>query len=211
MEVVGKIIQVLPAQEGIGRNGNPWKVQPYVLETLDQYPRKVHFEVFGEEFARADQGRLTEYRRDNIGFIFQSYNLMPNLNAKQNLELIASLVPDPMDADEALDIVNLGPRKYNYPSQMSGGQQQRVSIARALMKRPQIILADEPTAALDYTTSIEVLSVMERIIAEGTTMIMVTHNEEICRMADRVVRMRGGRVHEVTINRRKAHATDLVW
>jgi ABC-type lipoprotein export system ATPase subunit len=175
------------------------------------HPTAGSFECFGEEFADATQERLTDYRRDNIGFIFQSYNLMPNLNAKQNLELIASLVPNPMSADEALDIVNLGQRKYNYPSQMSGGQQQRVSIARALMKRPRIILADEPTDALDYTTSIEVLDVMERIIAEGTTMIMVTHNEEICRMADRVVRMRGGRMHEVTINRHKAHATDLVW
>ncbi|MBR3226540.1 MAG: ATP-binding cassette domain-containing protein [Atopobiaceae bacterium] len=175
------------------------------------HPTSGSFECFGEEFANASQERLTEYRRDNIGFIFQSYNLMPNLNAAQNLELIASLVPNPMTADEALSIVNLSERKHNYPSQMSGGQQQRVSIARALMKRPGIILADEPTAALDYTTSIEVLEVMEKIIAEGTTMIMVTHNEEICRMADRVVRMRGGRMHEVTINRRKAHATDLVW
>ncbi len=175
------------------------------------HPTAGSFECFGEEFADASQERLTDYRRDNIGFIFQSYNLMPNLNAKQNLELIASLVPNPMSADEALDIVNLGQRKYNYPSQMSGGQQQRVSIARALMKRPKIILADEPTAALDYTTSLEVLDVMEKIIAEGTTMVMVTHNEEICRMADRVVRMRGGKMHEVTINRHKAHATDLVW
>jgi ABC-type lipoprotein export system ATPase subunit len=175
------------------------------------HPTSGSFECFGKEFANANQKTLTNYRRDNIGFIFQSYNLMPNLNAKQNLELIASLVPNPMSADEALEIVNLGQRKHNYPSQMSGGQQQRVSIARALMKRPRIILADEPTAALDYTTSIEVLQVMERIVSEGTTMIMVTHNEEICRMADRVVRMRNGRVHEVTVNRRKAHATDLVW
>ena len=175
------------------------------------HPTAGSFEVFGEEMADADQDKLTEYRRDNIGFIFQSYNLMPNLNARQNLELIASLVRDPMSADEALDIVKLGERKDNYPSQMSGGQQQRVSIARALMKKPRIILADEPTAALDYTTSIEVLEVMEKIVEQGTTMIMVTHNEEICRMADRVVRMRGGRVNEVTINRRKAQATDLVW
>ncbi|MDO4537599.1 MAG: ATP-binding cassette domain-containing protein [Coriobacteriales bacterium] len=175
------------------------------------HPTSGSFECFGDEFASATQAQLTDYRRDNIGFIFQSYNLMPNLNAKQNLELIASLVPNPMSADEALDIVNLGTRKYNYPSQMSGGQQQRVSIARALMKRPRIILADEPTAALDYTTSIEVLEVMEKIVAEGTTMIMVTHNEEICRMADRVVRMRNGRMSEVTVNRHKAHATDLVW
>ena len=175
------------------------------------HPTAGSFEVFGEEFAEASQNVLTEYRRLNIGFIFQSYNLMPNLNAKQNLELIASLVANPMDAEEALKVVKLSDRANNYPSQMSGGQQQRVSIARALMKRPKIILADEPTAALDYTTSIEVLEVMEGIVSQGTTMIMVTHNEEICRMADRVVRMRGGRMSEVVINRRKAHATDLVW
>jgi ABC-type lipoprotein export system ATPase subunit len=181
-----------------------------ILGGMD-HPTSGSFEFYGEELSQASQKRLTEYRRDNIGFIFQSYNLMPNLNAQQNLELIASLVPNPMDAVEALRIVNLAGREHNYPSMMSGGQQQRVSIARALMKRPSIIMADEPTAALDYTTSIEVLSVMERIIAEGTTMIMVTHNEEICRMADRVVRMRNGRMDEVTVNRRKAHATDLVW
>ncbi len=181
-----------------------------ILGGMD-HPTSGSFEVFGQEYANADQKTLTDYRRDNVGFIFQSYNLMPNLNARQNLELIASLVPNPMDATEALEIVKLSDRANNYPSQMSGGQQQRVSIARALMKRPRIIMADEPTAALDYTTSIEVLEVMERIIAEGTTMIMVTHNEEICRMADRVVRMRGGRMAEVTVNRRKAHATDLVW
>ncbi len=181
-----------------------------ILGGMD-HPTSGSFEVFGEEYANATQSQLTDYRRDNIGFIFQSYNLMPNLNAKQNLELIATLVDNPMSADEALEIVNLSDRKTNYPSQMSGGQQQRVSIARALMKRPRIIMADEPTAALDYTTSIEVLQVMERIVAEGTTMVMVTHNEEICRMADRVVRMRNGRMDEVTVNRRKAHATDLVW
>jgi len=181
-----------------------------ILGGMD-HPTSGSFEVFGEEYAKATQAQLTDYRRDNIGFIFQSYNLMPNLNAKQNLELIATLVDNPMSADEALKVVNLAERSSNYPSQMSGGQQQRVSIARALMKRPRIIMADEPTAALDYTTSIEVLQVMERIVAEGTTMIMVTHNEEICRMADRVVRMRNGQVHEVSVNRRKAHATDLVW
>ena len=175
------------------------------------HPTSGSFTYLGEEFAEASRDRLTEYRRDNIGFIFQSYNLMPNLDATQNLELIASLVDDPMPVDEALGIVGLLERAHNYPSQMSGGQQQRLSIARAIMKRPPVILADEPTAALDYQTSIEVLTVLERIVAEGTTMVMVTHNEEICKMADRVVRMRGGRMSEVTVNRRKAHASELVW
>ncbi|MBQ9068937.1 MAG: ATP-binding cassette domain-containing protein [Eggerthellaceae bacterium] len=165
----------------------------------------------GKDLSNASQAELTEFRRANVGFIVQSYNLMPNLSALQNLKLIAELVDDPMDADEALEVVGLDDRKRNYPSQMSGGQQQRVSIARALVKNPKIILADEPTAALDYATSIEVLQVMEEVVKSGTTMVMVTHNEEITRMADRVVRMRDGRMHEVTINRHPAHATDLEW
>mgnify|MGYP002510258357 CR=1 FL=1 len=169
------------------------------------------FEYLGQDLSNATQQELTEFRRDNIGFIFQSYNLMPNLTSLQNLKLIAELVDEPMDADQALEIVGLDDRKRNYPSQMSGGQQQRVSIARALVKNPKVILADEPTAALDYATSIEVLQVMEEVIKSGTTMVMVTHNEEITRMADRVVRMRDGRMHEVTVNRHPAHATDLVW
>ena len=169
------------------------------------------FTYLGKDLSSASQEELTDFRRDNIGFIFQSYNLMPNLTAMQNLKLIAELVDEPMDADEALEVVGLSERKQNYPSQMSGGQQQRVSIARALVKNPKIILADEPTAALDYATSIEVLQVMEEVVHGGTTMVMVTHNEEITRMADRVVRMRNGRMHEVTINRHPAHATDLVW
>ena len=169
------------------------------------------FEYLGKDLSHATQAELTDFRRDNIGFIFQSYNLMPNLTALQNLKLIAELVDKPMDADEALDVVGLSDRKRNYPSQMSGGQQQRVSIARALVKNPRVILADEPTAALDYATSIEVLQVMEEVVKGGTTMVMVTHNEEITRMADRVVRMRDGCMHEVTINRHPAHAADLVW
>ena len=169
------------------------------------------FSYLGRDLSRATSDELTEFRRDNIGFIFQSYNLMPNLTALQNLRLIGELVEDPLDAERALETVGLDERKRNYPSQMSGGQQQRVSIARALVKNPKIILADEPTAALDYATSIEVLQVMEEVVRGGTTMVMVTHNEEITRMADRVVRMRDGRMHEVTVNRHPAHAADLVW
>ena len=165
----------------------------------------------GRDLTSATPDEMTEYRRDNVGFIFQSYNLMPNLTALQNLRLIGELVDRLMDAAEALEVVGLAERKDNYPNQMSGGQQQRVSIARALVKRPRLILADEPTAALDYATSIEVLQVMEEVVRDGTTMVMVTHNEEICRMADRVVRMRDGRMHEVTVNPRPAHATDLAW
>ena len=135
---------------------------------------------------------------------------MPNLNAKQNLDLIAELVSDPLSSDEALEMMGLANRKYKYPSQLSGGQQQRVSIARALVKRPRIIFADEPTSALDYPTAIEVLTVLEQIVDEGTTLVMVTHNEEICRMADRVVRMSDGVAGEITINYEPVSASELV-
>ncbi|MDO4401168.1 MAG: ABC transporter ATP-binding protein [Coriobacteriia bacterium] len=181
-----------------------------IIGGMDQ-PTSGSFVYRGEDFSSATQDQLTEYRRGNIGFIFQSYNLMPNLTALQNFKLIGELVDNPRDAEEALQVVGLQERSRNYPSQMSGGQQQRVSIARALVKNPKIILADEPTAALDYVTSIEVLQVMEQVVAEGTTLVMVTHNEEITRMADRVVRMRNGQTHEVTINRHPAKAVDLVW
>lgn len=169
------------------------------------------FSFEGVEMGEATQSQLTAYRRDNIGFIFQSYNLMPNLTALQNLRLIAELVDDPMDCEEALRLVGLGDKMNSYPSQLSGGQQQRVSIARALVKRPKLIFADEPTAALDYATSIEVLGALEEVVRAGTTLVMVTHNEEITRMANRVVRIRNGQTSEVTINRHPAHATELVW
>ena len=165
----------------------------------------------GEDYSHADEKTLTMYRRHSVGFIFQAYNLMPTLTAKENLEFIDELCEDPMDAEAALERVGLLGRKDNYPSQMSGGQQQRVSIARALMKKPRLILADEPTAALDYETSIEVLTVLEEVIKAGTTMLMVTHNEEIAKMANRVIRMKGGVVAEIIVNRHPAAAKELVW
>ena len=165
----------------------------------------------GEDYSHVDDNQLTMYRRNSVGFIFQAYNLMPTLTAEENLNFIGELCENPMDAQQALDSVGLLGRKDNYPSQMSGGQQQRVSIARALMKKPRVILADEPTAALDYETSIEVLTVLEEVIKAGTTMLMVTHNEEIAKMANRVIRMKGGVVAEVIVNRHPASAKELVW
>lgn len=165
----------------------------------------------GNDYSKADEKTLTEYRRHSVGFIFQAYNLMPTLTAEENLQFIGELCEDPMDASEALERVGLAQRKENYPAQMSGGQQQRVSIARALVKKPRIILADEPTAALDYETSIEVLTVLEEVIKSGTTLLMVTHNEEIAKMANRVIHMKGGVVAEVIVNRHPASAKELVW
>ena len=165
----------------------------------------------GKDYANATDDELTAFRRGAVGFIFQAYNLMPTLTAEENLNFIGELTEDPMTAAEALESVGLLEKRKNYPGQMSGGQQQRVSIARALIKKPRLILADEPTAALDYETSIEVLTVLENVIRSGTTLLMVTHNEEIAKMANRVIRMKGGVVSEVVFNHHPASAKELVW
>jgi ABC-type lipoprotein export system ATPase subunit len=168
--------------------------------------------IEGKDFSHPSDDDLTRYRRDYVGFIFQAYNLMPNLTALENVEFIAELVKDPMPASEAIAAVGLSDRADNYPSQMSGGQQQRVSIARAIVKRPRLIMADEPTAALDYATSIEVLSVIENIVrTQGTTVMMVTHNPEIAKMADRVVKVRSGKVASIRKNMHPLRAEELVW
>ncbi len=169
-------------------------------------------EIEGKDFSHPSDDELTRFRRNTVGFIFQAYNLMPNLTALENVQFIAELVSDPMPAEEAIEKVGLSSRANNYPGQMSGGQQQRVSIARAIVKRPQLILADEPTAALDYTTSIEVLSVIEGIVRDqGATVMMVTHNPEIAKMADRVVKVRNGKIASIKKNMHPLHAEDLVW
>lgn len=170
--------------------------------------------IGGRDFTHPSDSELTAFRRHEVGFVFQNYHLMPNLTALENVQFLADLVPDPMDAKEALEKVGLGSRADHYPSMLSGGQQQRVSIARAIVKKPRIIFADEPTAALDYQTSIDVLSVFEEIVRgpeKGATVVMITHNPEIARMADRVVRIRNGEVAGIKINMRPARATDLVW
>ena len=168
--------------------------------------------IEGKDFSHPTDAELTRYRREYLGFIFQSYNLMPNLTAEENVQFIAELVPEPMTAEEAIAKVKLTERANNYPGQLSGGQQQRVSIARALVKRPKLILADEPTAALDYTTSIEVLSVIEDSVKnQGTTVMMVTHNAEIAKMADRVIKVRGGKIASIKKNMHPLHAEELVW
>ena len=168
--------------------------------------------IEGKDFSHPTDEELTKYRRDYIGYIFQSYNLMPNLTALENVEFIAELAEDPMSSKEALAKVNMSQRENNYPGQMSGGQQQRVSIARAIVKKPKLILADEPTAALDYTTSIEVLQTIEDIVkTQGTTVMMVTHNVEIAKMADRVVKVRNGKIASIKKNMHPLHAVDLIW
>ena len=168
--------------------------------------------VEGRDLSHATDHDLTIYRREYLGFVFQTYNLMPNLTAQENVQLIADIATNPMDVAEAIARVNLTERANHYPAALSGGQQQRVSIARAIVKNPRIIFADEPTAALDYRTSIEILSVFEAIVKDrGTTIVMITHNPEIAKMASRVVRLKDGRISSVKLNFQPLKAADLVW
>ncbi len=165
----------------------------------------------GKEIINLSEKELTTHRRDNIGYIFQNYNLLPNLTAKQNLDIIAELTNSPANSEEMLKLVGLGEKINSYPSQLSGGQQQRVSIARALIKNPVLVLADEPTAALDCATSKEVLEVFELVVKKGTTLVVVTHNENITKMANRIIRLRNGVVYETIINENPIKAKELEW
>ena len=161
------------------------------------------------EFAERE---LTAYRRDHVGFIFQFFNLIPTLTARENIELAAEVGRDPMPADEALEMVGLLERADHFPAQLSGGEQQRVAIARAVVKRPEVVLGDEPTGALDYETGKLVLDVLRDVHRRsGKTVIIVTHNAAIAGMADRVVRLRSGRIAEIEVNPSPVAPKDLVW
>ena len=171
-----------------------------------------HLIVDGKDFSDPSEAELTDYRRDYIGFIFQSYNLMPNLTALENVKFIAEISKHPMDCEKALDIVGLLDRANRYPSALSGGQQQRVCIARAIVKDPKIILADEPTAALDFATGQGVLKAIEDIVKKDKkTVIMVTHNVEIAKMANRVIKLKDGLISSIRTNFHPLSAQDLVW
>ena len=152
------------------------------------------------------------YRRKHLGYVFQMYNLIPNLNVKENIEVGAYLSDNPLDVEEVITTLGLQKHKYKYPNQLSGGQQQRVSIGRAVVKNPDILMCDEPTGALDYNTSKEILALIEDCNKKyGSTIIMVTHNEAIKYMADHVVKLRDGVVRHNDINENKISAFDLEW
>lgn len=165
----------------------------------------------GKEVLNFSENELTKYRRDNIGYIFQNYNLMPNLTAKQNLDLIAEQIQNTESSIDMLKLVGMEDKIDAYPSELSGGQQQRVSIARALVKKPILVLADEPTAALDCETSKGVLEVFEKVVKNGQTLIVVTHNENITKIANRVIRLKNGKIYETSINVNSMKAKDLEW
>jgi putative ABC transport system ATP-binding protein len=160
----------------------------------------------------AGDAELTRYRREHVGFVFQFYNLMPSLTARENVELVTDIATRPMPATEALRLVGLTERVDHFPSQLSGGEQQRVAIARAIAKRPDVLLCDEPTGALDVKTGILVLDAIDRVNRElGTTTVVITHNAVIAGMADRVIALSDGRIASVHGNERKTPATELQW
>jgi ABC transporter, ATP-binding protein len=157
--------------------------------------------IDGVNISNFDETQLTYYRRDDVGFVFQFYNLVPNLTAKENVELAAEIVKDAWDAEEALEAVGLGHRLHNFPAQLSGGEQQRVSIARAIAKKPKILLCDEPTGALDYQTGKQVLKILQEMSRDyGATVIIVTHNTALAPLANRVIHMHDARVKSIVLN-----------
>jgi len=165
-----------------------------------------------EDLTEADDRTLTEYRRDHVGFVFQFYNLIPSLTARENVGLVTEIAPDPMNPEEALSLVGLEARMDHFPAQLSGGEQQRVAIARAVAKRPDVLMCDEPTGALDAATGRLVLSVLDRVNRElGTTTAVITHNAPIAKMADRVVTLADGRIKSEVRNREKASPEELSW
>jgi putative ABC transport system ATP-binding protein len=160
----------------------------------------------------AGEAALTEYRRTHVGFVFQFYNLIPSLTARENVALVTEIVPKPMKPEEALALVGLDHRLDHFPAQLSGGEQQRVAIARAIAKRPVVLLCDEPTGALDITTGVVVLAALARVNRElGTATVVITHNAAIAGMADRVVRLADGRVAGIERNAKKIGVEDLQW
>ncbi|MGL4238657.1 ABC transporter ATP-binding protein [Tabrizicola sp.] len=158
------------------------------------------------------EGELTQYRRDHVGFVFQFYNLVPSLTARENVQLVTEIARHPMPADEALALVGLAERADHFPAQLSGGEQQRVAIARAIAKNPEVLLCDEPTGALDSATGIKVLEALTQVNrAVGATTLVITHNAAIRDIADRVLRFADGRIVEETVNATKKAPAEVVW
>lgn len=167
--------------------------------------------VDGVDIASFTSREQITYRRNDIGFVFQFYNLIPNLTAKENVELASEIVKDAMDAEETLKEVGLGERINNFPAQLSGGEQQRVAIARAIAKNPKVLLCDEPTGALDYKTGKQVLQLLQDLCRKGKTVIVVTHNVALAPIADRVIEIHDAKVKKVTCNSDPKSIKDIEW
>ena len=168
--------------------------------------------VDGNDVTKYSKQQLVGYRRTDIGFVFQFYNLVPNLTALENVELAVQVCKDALDASDTLEKVGLGERKGNFPAQLSGGEQQRVSIARALAKNPKLLLCDEPTGALDYNTGKRILQLLQDTCRkEGITVVLITHNSAIAPMADRLIRFKSGKVIEMSVNKNPVSIADIEW
>ncbi|MBR3509137.1 MAG: ABC transporter ATP-binding protein [Lachnospiraceae bacterium] len=166
----------------------------------------------GTDISKYDKRKLTEYRRYDVGFVFQFYNLVQNLTALENVELAAQICKNPLNAGDVLDAVGLSERKANFPAQLSGGEQQRVAIARALAKNPKLLLCDEPTGALDYQTGKAILKLLQDTCREmGKTVIVITHNSALCAMADRVITVKSGTVTSEKMNEAPMSVEDIEW
>lgn len=160
-----------------------------------------HVLIDGKDISTFNEKELTNYRRNDVGFVFQFYNLVPNLTAKENVELASEIVKDALDATEVLQSVGLGERIDNFPAQLSGGEQQRVAIARAVAKNPKLLLCDEPTGALDYHTGKQVLKILQDMVRkEGATVVIVTHNQALAPIADRVIHMHDAKIRDIELN-----------
>ena len=168
--------------------------------------------IDGTDIAQFSEKQLTTYRRNDVGFVFQFYNLVPNLTAKENVELASQIVADALDSTNVLQSVGLGERLDNFPAQLSGGEQQRVTIARAIAKKPKLLLCDEPTGALDYETGKQILTILQNTAREtGTTVLIITHNSAIAEMADRVIRINDAKVREMTVNDQPILVAEIEW
>jgi len=206
MEIYDREMVVLLGPSGSGKS-----TLVNILGGLDQ-PSSGKVFFHDQELTAFNDHALTAFRRENVGFIFQFYNLMPSLTARENVALVTEIADEPMSAEEALGIVGLTDRMDHFPAQLSGGQQQRVAVARAVAKRPGVLLCDEPTGALDSATGIQVLEALEKVNRElGTTTIIITHNAGIAQMADRVISMADGQISHVKENERRRPARELSW
>ncbi len=195
----------------LGPSGSGKSTLLNIIGGIDS-PDSGYVAIGGEKMADMTEKRLTRYRRKHLGYVFQMYNLIPNLNIKENIEVGAYLSDNPLDIDELLNTLGLYEHRHKLPNQLSGGQQQRTSIGRALVKNPDILLCDEPTGALDYTTSKEILKLIGDVNEKyGNTVIMVTHNDAIKEMADTVVKLRDGRIRKAYRNENKISAEELDW
>ena len=195
----------------LGPSGSGKSTLLNILGGLD-VPSAGQMWYHGEDLTNAGDARLTRFRRDNVGFVFQFYNLIPSLTARENVSIVTDIAPQPMAPEQALELVGLGERLDHFPAQLSGGEQQRVAIARAIAKRPVVMLCDEPTGALDSSTGVRVLEALERVNTElDTTTIIITHNADIARMAQRVLWMQDGRIVREQRNAERLPARELRW